>query len=1252
MNVTFFSENNSTYAVQSENKLAPSDIEKLEWLLEAKLLAEPALSGEFIGPRREMITPWSTNATDICVNVGLVGIQRIEIFRPADDSFDPMLEERYRGLNVNSLHIERQPEAVRQVTDIRGYNKEAGLALSEEEIVYLERASQEMGRPLTDSELFGFGQINSEHCRHKIFNGEFIIDGQKKSRSLFTLIKDTANKSPGQLISAYKDNVAFMRGPRTLQFAPVNQDRPSEFKLRDVDVVLSLKAETHNFPTTVEPFFGASTGSGGEIRDRMAGGQGSIPLTGSAVYMTAYPRLKGSRAAQWEKATAPRKWKYQTPLEILIKASNGASDFGNKFGQPLIVGSLLTFEGTVGLADGQQMLCGYDRTVMLAGGVGYAARDQALKQPAQKGDVLVMLGGDNYRIGMAGSSVSSVDTGANTRELELSAVQRANPEMQKRVFNVIRALAENSVNPILLIHDHGAGGHLNCFSELLEEVGGRIDLDKLPVGDPTLSAREILSNESQERMGLIVRPETVPLLEKLCKRERAAMYVVGEVTGDKRLQVVTANGRPPIDVPLKFFFGSSPKTVLEDRTIPRKRDPLQFVVKNNAELLEALKQVLSLEGVASKDWLTNKVDRSVTGRVAQQQTVGPRQLPLANLGVAALDYSSNLGIATSIGHAPVAGLLDERAGSVLSIAEALTNIVWAPLTERLASVVLSANWMWPAKQPGEDARLYSAVEAASQFAQALGIAIPTGKDSLSMTMKYSDQAVRAPGTVIMTASAQCSDIRGVVTPVLREVIETRLIYVNLCGDKNWPLGGSSFAQTLSALGAAVPQVDPKIFSAAFNVLQELIGKARIISGHDVSSGGLITTLCEMAFAGDLGVKVTLPTTTPEQMLSMMFSEKPGVVLQVKRPDMPDVMTQFRAVGAEAFELGTVGGDKISVQAGALGINATVKELLEVWMKPSVLLDSHQVTPALAEERGKTILSTKLNFIVPRGFTGRGADYNIYPKRKTAGLARAAIIREKGTNGDREMAMALFAAGFDVIDVTMSDLMAGRETLDSVQFVVFPGGFSNSDVLGSARGWAGAFRYNDRARAVLEKFYARKDTLSLGVCNGCQLVTALGLLYPDHKQHPRMLHNASGKFESIFLNVSVQETASVLLKPLVGTKLGIWVAHGEGRFDLPEGEKAYDLPLRYSSAAYPANPNGSPFNAAGICSKDGRHLAMMPHLERSLFPWNWGEYLNADTKRTHDISPWALVFAAAREWVLDFKKEAEKKEATKIMKREF
>lgn len=1218
----FGSPTTSYYAVQADRTFSSEDLQKLIWLFGgAPQIDSLTIEDTFVGPRAAMVTPWSTNAVEITQNMGIEGIVRIEEFhKVAADftDFDPMISQKYIALTQEMYTINITPDPILEIDDIDAYNKSEGLALNPEEVEYLSNLSKKLGRKLTDSEIFAFSQANSEHCRHKIFNGTFIIDGEEQPTSLFKLIKKTSETHPNDIVSAYKDNVAFVKGPRVTQFAPKSADKPDFYAEKEFDSVLSLKAETHNFPTTVEPFSGAATGSGGEIRDRLAGGQGSLPLAGTAIYMTSYSRLEENRP--WEKAMEERDWLYQTPMDILIKASNGASDFGNKFGQPLITGSVLTFEHE---EDTRKL--GYDKVIMQAGGIGYGKLDQAKKHTPQTGDKIVILGGENYRIGMGGAAVSSADTGAFGSGIELNAIQRSNPEMQKRAANAIRGLVESDNNPIVSIHDHGAGGHLNCLSELVEDTGGLIDLDKLPVGDPTLSAKEIIGNESQERMGLVIAEKDIETLKRVADRERAPMYTVGDVTGDHRFTFESkTTGEKPMDYALEDFFGSSPKTIMTDKTIERNYADVEYTTENVPTYLN---QVLQLEAVASKDWLTNKVDRCVGGRVAKQQCAGPLQLPLNNVGVMALDYKSTEGIATTVGHSPVAALVDPAAASRTAIAESLSNLVFAPIKNGLAGVSLSANWMWACNNEGEDARLYKAVKACSDFAIELGINIPTGKDSLSMKQKYPNgENVIAPGTLIISAAGNCTNINKVVEPVLSKNAGS-IYYINLSKD-TFKLGGSSFAQILNKVGKEVPSIqDAAYFKTAFNAIQDLIQAGQIEAGHDVGSGGLITTLLELTFADvNLAANYDLSGLGEHDTVKALFNENIAVVLQAK--DDAAFENAMSTAGIEAVKIGhAIEGTEVAFKNNADSFTFNVVETRDTWYKTSFLLDSKQSKNGMAQERYNNYKNQPLAFEFPKHFTGT-LDRTLRVASAAGQRPKAAIIREKGSNSEREMANAMYLAGFDVKDVHMTDLISGRETLEDIQFVGAVGGFSNSDVLGSAKGWAGAFKYNEKARTALENFFKRPDTMSVGICNGCQLWMELDLINPDHEVHGKMTHNVSGKHESNFVSVKVQENNSIMLNTLAGSTLGVWISHGEGRFKLPYTEDQYNIVAKYAHEQYPHNPNGSDFNTAMMCDATGRHLVTMPHIERSIFQWNWANY---PAGRKDEVTPWLEAFVNARVW---------------------
>lgn len=1227
----------SVIATEIDHQPSQGEVDALCWLYgDASLVETQHLDGFFVGPRREMITPWSTNAVEITQNMSLNGISRIEEYFPVDTEeaeHDPMLQRMYKGIGQDVFTVSHQPEPIKRVEDLEAFNESEGLALSKEEMEYLHTIEKQNGRPLTDSEIFGFAQINSEHCRHKIFGGTFIIDGKEMESSLFAMIKKTTQENPNKILSAYKDNVAFSQGPTIEQFAPADQSTSDYFRVSDIESVISLKAETHNFPTTVEPFNGAATGTGGEIRDRMGGGTGSWPIAGTAVYMTAYPRLKddnGQAEVQrdWEDILPVRQWLYQTPEQILIKASNGASDFGNKFGQPLITGSLLTFEHQE-----NNEKYAYDKVIMLAGGVGYGKKRDCLKREPQPGNKVVVVGGDNYRIGLGGGSVSSVDTGRYSNGIELNAVQRANPEMQKRAYNLVRALVEEDTNPVVSIHDHGSAGHLNCLSELVEECGGEIDMTKLPIGDKTLSAKEIIANESQERMGLLIDEAHLEHVQNIAERERAPMYVVGETTGDAHFSFKQGDGVKPFDLDVAQMFGHSPKTIMKDSTKERHYSNVEYDKADHID--DYLNRVLQLEAVACKDWLTNKVDRSVTGKIARQQCQGQIQLPLSDCGVVALDYRGQKGIATALGHAPQAGLANPEAGSILAVAESLTNIVWAPLADGMDSLSLSANWMWPCRsQEGEDARLYSAVKALSNFCCELHINVPTGKDSLSLTQQYPNgEKIISPGTVIVSSGGEVSDIRKVVSPVLVNDKNSSLYHVDFSFDEQ-RLGGSAFAQSLNKIGDDVPTVkNAEYFTDCFNAIQELIRRGWIMAGHDISAGGLITTLLEMTFANTHGgMHINLYNLGGDDVVKNLFAENPGVVIQVSDEHKADFMAFMDDMGVAFAKIGypTPNERTLVVKKNEWEHTFDIDALRDTWYKTSYLLDRKQSMNGMAKKRYTNYKKQPVEVRFPANFQGTLAQYGLNADRREPSGIKAAIIREKGTNGEREMAYSIYLAGFDVKDVMMTDLISGRETLEDINLIVFCGGFSNSDVLGSAKGWAGAFLYNPKAKEALDKFYARKDTLSLGICNGCQLMVELNLINPEHEHRSHLCHNTSKKFESSFLGLTIPQNESVMFGSLSGSKLGLWVAHGEGRFYLPEPEDHYNIIAKYNYAEYPGNPNGSDYNVAGICSNDGRHLAMMPHLERAIFPWQNAWY--PEDRKNDEVTPWIEAFVNARKWI--------------------
>lgn len=1139
--ITYFTDNDTVYCVTSKCKLTAAEIARLSDILRAEHV-EGIPAGEYAGPRSGMVTPWSTNATEILQNAGLSNVQRVERFREVREvrEFRGLREIRdLRDLGDLEGNVAVLSGESPLVGDIREYSRRCGLSLSEDEVRYLEG----LGRRLTESEVYGFAQINSEHCRHKIFNGRFVVDGEAKPQSLFDLIRATTAASPGQVFSAYSDNAAVMHGCTVEQFAPERGERPSEYRLGEREVMWTLKAETHNFPTTVEPFAGAATGSGGEIRDRLCTGRGSIPLAGTAVYMTSMYNCKGA---------------LHSPDELLIRASDGASDFGNKFGQPLICGSVLTLEEPAG-----DCIRGYDKVVMMAGGVGYVPADCAVKAAVEPGMRIVVLGGDSYRIGMGGGSVSSMD-GGSYGAMALNAVQRANPEMQRRVANVIRALVDAGAPGIAAIHDHGAGGHVNALSELMSPVGGHVDMERLAKGDATLTDAELLCNESQERVALAVSAESLPLVEAIARRERAPLSVVGTIEATGRI-VFSRKGATPFDMAVSELFAEVPQREVAGKTWVM--DEIDDVTYKSYITYKIYKRAVKSYSIAAgcKDWLTGKVDRSVGGLVARQQCVGELQLPLADCGVTALSFTGDCGIATSIGHAPLVALSNVRKSVRVAVARALTNISCARVRDGLSGIVLSANWMWATDTPEDCADLYAAVEEFSLFCRDLGIAVPTGKDSLSMTQRYADgTVVRAPGTLVVSAAGLVEDVCATLDPVLKGT-DTSLYFVPFCVDN---------AGQMRRVFAMLQGCDA-------------------LSMHDIGAGGLKLTLAEMAFANMRGgIEVTADID--------LRIESPGVVVE-----------SGKALDAQLI------GHTIPERVLRLpdGSEQDIDALRRDWYEVSVRMDTLQSNPVTAAQRA---LSLGHQPVVWRNYElSEGSAAGC----RSSKAPRAAVIREKGSNGEREMAYALHCAGWEVTDITVTDLCAGNATLRDVTLVVFCGGFTNSDVLGAGRGWAATLRGNATASEELRQFFARPDTLSLGVCNGCQLMVELGLFDTDTTT-VHMAENVSGRFESEFVSVDVADSPGAMLSGLRGATLGVWVAHAEGRFVI-EGPDVH-VAMRYHYSDYPGNPNGSAGDVAGIVSADGRHLAIMPHPERSIQTRQCGYWPGEQ-----GYTPWLRMFTPAR-----------------------
>jgi len=1275
------------FLVDSVRALRSYELNKLKWLL--KETYEPEMFGEEsffqdnvmeVGPRLAIVTPNSTNAVSICSACGLDSVKRIEQTRRFSISLekgsdlspeqlndiyalihDRMTEQPYLE-PPKSFEPDIEPEPVQLIPLLENgieilddTNKKLGLALDKQMMQYVFEHYSKIGRNPTDVELFMFGQLNSEHCRHHLFKGNFVIDGKRMKKSLFDMIRSTTQANPGNIVVAYEDNAAVTSGRPVNIFRPSDPVIPSAFTAGIEMISDAFKAETHNHPTTISADPGAGTGLGGNIRDIQGVGRGGTVLGALAIYNVANLLISGYDLP-WEKEYAPHPSRFQTPLEIIIEASNGASDYGNKFGVPLTAGSCTSYE----LINGGEHY-GWKKTCMVAGNWGIINHVHALKEELHKGYLIVQIGGDRYPIGLGGGSGSSKDAGGQKADLDFDSVQRANPEMENRNESVIRACAElGDKSPIVSITDLGAGGECVALPEIVHPHGARYELRNIPCGDRTMSVLVFWCNESQESMVMIIKNRSLSILEQICDRNRCPMYVVGEVTADGKLvltdkdapETASREQRIPIDLDMEFLLANLPEMTIECESLPNQLSSLKL--PKGLGILSALERVLRLLKVGSKNFLTRKVDRSVGGLSAQQQTVGPLQLTLADCAVSARSLFGTTGIATAIGEQPIKGLLKTEAGGRMSIGESLTNLVWAPI-EDFSSINFSATWQWPCKQPGEDARLYSAVQATTDLCKELGLRIPVGKDSVSMTawttLNGKKHSIKSPGSVQMISFAPCSDITKVITPDIKKPGEDLFIMLDLSGG-NKRLGGSVLAQVYEQLGDQTPDVDdPNLLRKGFEAVQELIEQDLVLSGHDVSDGGLITCLLEMAFAGNCGFDLEFGKTgvfSGQDVFVSLFAEELALVFEILPADLQEVTKILHTYGFEFEKNAVVLGKatknpaiQIKYQQRVV-LDADMRELRDIWQQTSFELDKLQANPACA------VAERDVNF------DRKGPDYQLTfkpartpdKKMKAGNKPKVAILREAGTNGAREMAGAFFAAGFEAWDVTMADIAEEKVSLEDFRGVAFSGGFSFADVLDAGKGWAGVIMFNEKIRDEFRAFCERDDTFSLGVCNGCQVMALLGWIpwrgIDIHKQ-PRFVRNESNIFESRFITVKIYPSPSIFLKDMAGSVLGAWVAHGEGRCLWPD-EKIFNqavdsksnlAPIRFvdddgkQTEQYPFNPNGSKLGITGICSRDGRHLALMPHPERGFQSWQWPFWPMEWTDLK--VSPWLKLFQNARGW---------------------
>ncbi|MGB9715147.1 MAG: phosphoribosylformylglycinamidine synthase [Thermodesulfovibrionales bacterium] len=1257
-----------------------------------------------VGPRMNFTTAWSTNAVSICHACGLKKITRIERSRRYKLIIPPSppLEKRAMGAFLEFIHDRMtecqypeplttfetgiKPEPVfivplieKGIEALRNINIEMGLSLDEWDInFYYNLFVKDMNRNPTNVECFDLGQSNSEHSRHWFFKGKLIIDGKEMPYTLMEIIKEPLLTNPSNSIIAFKDNSSAIKGYEIQTIIPERTDSPSCFREKRPTYHIIFTAETHNFPTGVAPFPGAETGTGGRIRDVHATGRGSLVMAGTAAYCVGNLQIPGYHLP-WEETYFKYPQNLATPLQIEIEASNGASDYGNKFGEPIIQGFTRSFG--MRLPSGERIE--WVKPVMFTGGIGQIDKRHIEKGEPRKGLLVVKIGGPAYRIGIGGGAASSMIQGENVEELDFSAVQRGDAEMEQKLNRVIRACVEmGDENPIISIHDQGAGGNSNVIKEIIYPAGAKIEIRNIIVGDNTLSVLEIWGAEYQENDAILIEPDRISLFQDICKREKVPCSIIGEITGDGYIVVYDrVDGSTPVFLDLSKILGKMPQKTFHIQSVKPILKP--FRLPEDITVRGALERVLRLISVGSKRFLTNKVDRSVTGLIAQQQCIGPLQLTLSDVAVVSQSHFGTTGAAISIGEQPIKGLVNPEAMARMSVGEAITNIMWAKISS-LEDIKCSGNWMWAAKLPGEGAKIYEAAIALRDILIELGIAIDGGKDSLSMAAMVADstgktEIVKAPGMIVISAYAPCPDITKVVTPDIKRPGESKILYVDL-GMGRYRMGGSALAQVFNQIGDESPDLEePLLLKNTFKAVQHLIDKDLILSGHDRSDGGLITTLLEMAFGGNCGMEINLKeekdiekysaSDNQHTVLPLLFSEELGIVLEYLPENEDEIISVFKNLSVPYQIIGkSLIEKRIKISFNTnyeirTVLDEDMRILRDLWEETSYQLERLQADPACVdEERGINFdrkgPQYKLTFIPqntsssfinpptpPLAKGGKGG----FKKGAKDGLSDAkpkvAVIREEGSNGDREMASAFYKAGFEVWDVTMTDLLEGRTDLDNFRGIAFVGGFSYADVLDSAKGWAGVIRFNKKLHEQFQRFYERSDTFSLGVCNGCQLMALLGWIpwkgIPEEFQ-PRFIQNRSSRFESRFVTVNILSSPSIMLKEMEGSTLGIWIAHGEGKVFFPKKDIMDEVlkrglaPIRFVdddgviTERYPFNPNGSPLGITAMCSPDGRHLAMMPHPERTFLKWQW-PYMPEDWKRDLDISPWFKMFQNARRW---------------------